>query len=355
MSDIIIIDDEISMCEGCRQTLEGEGYDVKIANDGTRGLEMIEKFHPHIAIVDLKMPGISGEEVLSGISRIDSSILPIVITGYGTIDSAVGSMKLGAFDFLTKPFDPDKLIESVRKAAEKINLKTKDAGKAAEHTHEKAEVNKQNVLLKGLENLGDYYSLGFKKQDYLAEIKELENDAEELGKNRLGKKEDILFDIVDQLSVVDDIIEKHEYKKNALIQILLDIQMKLKWLPEHVLKWTSGRLGVPLSRLYTIANFYEAFSLVPQGAYTVQVCTGTACHVRGASGLISKVSSLLGIQPGETDSKQLFSFKTVHCLGCCAMAPVVKIDDKYYNDPSLKELKKILNSYEEKEKATCQN
>ena len=112
--EVIVIDDDESMCEGCRQTLENEGFRAAIAFDGKQGLVLIKALHPKVALVDLKMPGMSGQEVIARISELDSSVVPIVITGYGTISSVIETMKVGAFDFLTKPFEPEKLIDSVK-------------------------------------------------------------------------------------------------------------------------------------------------------------------------------------------------------------------------------------------------
>ena len=112
--EVIVIDDDESMCEGCRQTLESEGFRAAIALDGKQGLILIKAIHPKVALVDLKMPGMSGQEVLARISELDSSVVSIVITGYGTINSVIETMKVGAYDFLTKPFEPEKLIDSVK-------------------------------------------------------------------------------------------------------------------------------------------------------------------------------------------------------------------------------------------------
>ncbi|MCK4351137.1 MAG: response regulator, partial [Candidatus Krumholzibacteria bacterium] len=117
-ADVLVIDDEQSICEGCYQTLEADGYRAVTAPDGRRGLELIETVHPKIVVVDLKMPGITGMEVLAEVSKIDPTIVSIVITGYGSVDSAVESMKIGAFDYLTKPFGPERLLKSVKRGIE---------------------------------------------------------------------------------------------------------------------------------------------------------------------------------------------------------------------------------------------
>jgi len=350
MADVVVIDDEESICEGCRQTLEAEGFRAAIARDGTEGLKLVEQSHPKVVLVDLKMPGISGMEVLASISEFDPSIVSIVITGYGSIDSAVETMKIGASDFLTKPFAPEKLLESVKRGMELAQ--PAEEAKVAERVvqpsevPEKAPLNKQNVVLKGLEVLGQYYSLGFKERQFFDELRCLESEAK-YHADRLGQvkeKGKAVLDIVRDLRLVDGIIQKYAFKKNALIQILLDIQMEFNWLPRHCLEWVSTRLNIPHTNIYTIANFYEALSLEPRGAHLIQICTGTACHVRGATGLVDRVSYILGIEPGQTDSEQLFTLETVHCLGCCALGPVMVVDGEYYSNPSTKQIQEIAAS-----------
>jgi len=349
-ADVVVIDDELSICEGCYQTLEADGYQATTAHDGRRGLELIETMHPKVVVVDLKMPGITGMEVLAEVSKIDPTIVSIVITGYGSVDSAVESMKIGAFDYLTKPFGPERLLESVkrgmmlneeRRAAAQLPV-APEAGEAAEGPA----LDQQTVALRSLELLGQYYSLGLDKRDFLGELTHLEAEArfhaETLG--RIREREKTLHDVLENLRVTDEVIALYGYEKSAVLQVMLEVQRRLNWLPRHVLKWISRRLKVSLGRLYTIANFYEALSLEPSGAHLIEICTGTACHVRGATRLNTTVSALLGIQPGQTDSDMIFTLKNVHCLGCCALAPVMKIGEQYYSKPTMKELEGIFDS-----------
>jgi len=301
------------------------------------------------------MPGISGIEVLEKIPDIDPAIVSIVLTGYGTIDSAVESMKIGAFDFLTKPLEPEKLVETVRRGMELNQLRSESNDTAIDPvteavTHETA-LDKQDVLLEGLSAISDGYAVGLDQSQFLGELKQLQAEAKFHARNlgNIKDRERAILAIANDLRMVDDIIRKHDYKKNTLIQIMLETQRELNWLPGYVLKWISGRLHISLAEIYTIASFYDAFGLEPQGVHTVKVCTGTACHVRGAPNLLKKVSSLLDIQENETDVDQMFTLKTVNCLGCCALAPVLQVDDTYSNNPSLPKLKKIFNSLEEQE------
>ena len=119
---ILIIDDEEVVLDACTQILEGGHYEMATAMDGAHGLGLIPEFRPDLVFVDLKMPGLSGFEVLEKIRDVDPTIVAIVITGYATVNSAVDSMKKGAFDFLPKPFTPDELRLITRRGLEKRRL-----------------------------------------------------------------------------------------------------------------------------------------------------------------------------------------------------------------------------------------
>ena len=128
---------------------------------------------------------------------------------------------------------------------------------------------------------------------------------------------------------IEQIIDKHHGDESALIEILLDIQNELHWLPSEALQLVSEKLQVPVSRVQHTATFYKAFSLVPKGRHEIHVCMGTACHVRGAPRVLEVVENLTGIRPGETDEDMKFSLDTVNCLGCCALGPVMEIDEQH--------------------------
>jgi NADH-quinone oxidoreductase subunit E len=129
---------------------------------------------------------------------------------------------------------------------------------------------------------------------------------------------------------IDKIIDKYQGDAGSLIQVLLEIQSENRWLPKEALEKVSKKLKVPLNRIQHIVTFYKAFSLVPKGRHEVHVCTGTACHVRGAPRLLDAVQDLIGIRPGETDLDLKFSLETVNCLGCCALGPVMVVDGEYH-------------------------
>lgn len=212
---------------------------------------------------------------------------------------------------------------------------------------------KQSVLLKAFEALAESYALGYDSQNFYDELKFLEQEAEGYAKTigLVDNKKKAILDTVNQFRKVDRIIKKYKNKKNALVQMLLDVQNEFNWLPRHILHWISARFDIPISKIYTIANFYEVLSLEPVGEHLIQVCQGTACHVRGSFELMQRVSAILGIGPGETDADMVFTLKSVHCLGCCALAPVMKIDEDYYSNPSIEDLKEIFVIYRKEKKA----
>ena len=228
---------------------------------------------------------------------------------------------------------------------------------------------KTDALLQGLDLMANYYALGLDLPPLNTELKELSDaflsshpcafgrsasggevqakrNAESL--KRIERREETIKEMAQDLRDVDRIIDRYEWKENALIQILLTIQKQKRWIPQHALRWISKRLDIPLSRIYTIASFYEALSTKPQGAHMFQVCLGTACHIRGGQQLLNRTEQVLGIKPDETDPELHYSLKTVHCVGCCALGPVVKVDEDYYSNPSIETLKKIAARCREK-------
>ena len=122
MAKLLFIDDEEIVLDSCTQILADSGYEITTTNDGTKGVDLIGEIHPDLVFVDLKMPGISGFEVIEKIHAVDPTIVSVVITGFATVSSAVEAMKIGAYDFLPKPFTPDELRLLTKRGLEKRKL-----------------------------------------------------------------------------------------------------------------------------------------------------------------------------------------------------------------------------------------
>jgi len=141
------------------------------------------------------------------------------------------------------------------------------------------------------------------------------------------------------------IVGKYEGKVGQLIPILQDIQAEFYYLPKEVLLQLSETMSIPISRVYSVATFFKAFSLEPRGKHIIDVCLGTACHVRGAAMLLDRIERSLGISRGETSGDSKFTLETVNCMGCCALGPVVRIDGKYFGRMKLDKVDPLLSRY----------
>ena len=135
-------------------------------------------------------------------------------------------------------------------------------------------------------------------------------------------------------------------KKGILIQLLLNIQEELNWIPPEAIRKINEKLKIPTSQIYRVASFYAALSLEPVGRHLVQVCLGTACHVRGGSKILDSVEDLLKIKAGKTTEDMKFTLSGVNCLGCCAQGPMLMVDTDYYGGVTTTQVEKILEKYE---------
>jgi NADH:ubiquinone oxidoreductase subunit E/NAD-dependent dihydropyrimidine dehydrogenase PreA subunit len=135
----------------------------------------------------------------------------------------------------------------------------------------------------------------------------------------------------EEVQAVESVLSRYGAYPSSLIQVLQDVNLQYRYLPENILKYISQRLGVPLPQVYHVATFYTAFSLEPRGEHTIKVCVGTACHARGAGQVLEGVERVLGIKAGQTTADSKFSLETVNCVGCCALGPVVVVDNDYHS------------------------
>jgi NADH-quinone oxidoreductase subunit E len=145
---------------------------------------------------------------------------------------------------------------------------------------------------------------------------------------------------------IDQIIDKYPNDASSLIQVLLEIQREYRWLSKEALEKVSKRLNAPLNRIQNIVTFYKAFSLIPKGRHEINVCTGTACHVRGAPRVLNAIEDAIGIKAGETDQDLKFTLETVNCVGCCALGPVIVVDGEYHGKLAPAESEAVLKKYD---------
>jgi NADH-quinone oxidoreductase subunit E len=144
---------------------------------------------------------------------------------------------------------------------------------------------------------------------------------------------------------VKEIAGKWRGKKGNLIMILHAIQNKYGYVPRPVSRILADTLDVPLARIYEVITFYNYFKLTPPGKYTISVCMGTACYLKGATEILAEIKSILNIEEGETTADGQFQLAPVRCLGCCSLAPVMMINGTIHGRVKRKEVVDIIAKY----------
>lgn len=143
---------------------------------------------------------------------------------------------------------------------------------------------------------------------------------------------------------IASVLDKYRYDKGMLVSILQDIQAEYNYLPKDAIVELSRGLDAPLSQVYSVATFFKSLSLKPRGRHLINVCLGTACHVRGAVRVLERIERELGIKPGETTQDLKYTLETVNCVGACALGPIVVVDGEYSGQMATDKVKPLLES-----------
>lgn len=148
---------------------------------------------------------------------------------------------------------------------------------------------------------------------------------------------------------VREILDNHPHaRRDSLIPILQEVQEAHGYLSREAIVLIGERLGLPASKIYGVATFYNQFRFQPQGRHHIQVCRGTACHVKGSAKVLETLVRELKADPGQTTRDGVFSLEVVACIGACGLAPVISIDGEFYAGVTPEKVKKILKTYRAK-------
>jgi NADH:ubiquinone oxidoreductase subunit E len=147
---------------------------------------------------------------------------------------------------------------------------------------------------------------------------------------------------------IDAIIAKYNAKNEALLMIMQDISDIYNYVPPEVIPVLVQKLGVKESLVYSVATFYKTISLEPRGKYIVNVCTGTACHVRGAEKITEALESRLNVKKGQTTDDGLFTLEAVRCIGCCASGPVITVNQDTHGGLDRSSVLKVIDDYSQR-------
>lgn len=145
---------------------------------------------------------------------------------------------------------------------------------------------------------------------------------------------------------LSQILNAYQDEKGTLIPILQEVQEELGYLSKEAVSQIAKCAKLSVNEVFGVASFYARFRFAPQGEHLVKVCLGTACHVRGGQRILEEVERELGIEPGETTEDHKFSLERVSCLGCCALGPVIVVDEEYYGKVAPAKVKEILRKYD---------
>ena len=151
---------------------------------------------------------------------------------------------------------------------------------------------------------------------------------------------------VKDMEIVQNIIKDFEISERSLVPILQKANDVYNYLPESVLRYIADQLDMPLSMVCRIATFYNAFSLEPRGKHIITICLGTACHVKGAERITATFESELGIKRGSTTKDMVFTLEAVRCIGCCGLAPVLKVGEEIHGLMTKGGVPELLKQYQ---------
>ncbi|NLY20833.1 MAG: NADH-quinone oxidoreductase subunit NuoE [Tissierellia bacterium] len=154
---------------------------------------------------------------------------------------------------------------------------------------------------------------------------------------------------INKFDDISDYIYKNDRDPSELIEVLHKTQELYGYIPEEIVPIISQQLRIPVSQIYGVVTFYSRFSFIPKGKYAISVCMGTACYVKGAQDILEEFSKELEIKTGETTEDLLFSIIETRCIGDCALAPVVTVNDEVYAHFDKKDVKKLLDDIRERE------
>lgn len=146
---------------------------------------------------------------------------------------------------------------------------------------------------------------------------------------------------------IDEIIEKYNSNREALLMVMQDISDIYNYVPPEVVPVLVDKFGVQESLVFSVATFYKTISLEPRGKYIISVCTGTACHVRGADKITDALERKLEINKGQTTDDLLFTLEAVRCIGCCASGPVITVNQNTHGGLDRSSAIKVVEEYEE--------
>ena len=320
---MLVIDDDSMVLSSCLRIFEAEGYYVATTTSPEEGLSLVLDTYFDAILCDWMMPGLDGMDVITRLDQTSPGSAVVMISGYPSIERATEAMKRGAMDYVAKPFTPDEIIKAVNEAMQrKEDEETKIIERFGRLT-KTGQISLPSIDEKILQAL----SAAIDERRRMGAQPSLESLSEP------ERLQEITFAVLD----------KYERDKNNLIAMLQAVHSYAGYLSYETIGLIARELQISEHDIFGTASFYAQFKFQKPGKHLIRVCSGTACFVSGGGVILEATKSRLNIVPGQTTEDDLFSLERVACLGCCALAPVVTIDDEVNGQMSPAKLSRAID------------
>jgi len=320
---MLVIDDDSMVLSSCLRIFEAEGYYVATTTSPEEGLGLVLDTYFDAILCDWMMPGLDGMAVITRLDQTSPGSAVVMISGYPSIERATEAMKRGAMDYVAKPFTPDEIIKAVNEAMQrKEDEETKIIERFGRLT-KTGQISLPSIDEKILQAL----SAAIDERRRMGAQPSLESLSEP------ERLQEITFAVLD----------KYERDKNNLIAMLQAVHSYAGYLSYETIGLIARELQISEHDIFGTASFYAQFKFQKPGRHLIRVCSGTACFVSGGGVILEATKARLNIVPGQTTEDGLFSLERVACLGCCALAPVVTIDDEVYGQMSPAKLSRAID------------
>ena len=320
---MLVIDDDPTVLSSCMRIFEAENFDVVTTTRPEEGLSLVLDTYFDVVLCDWMMPGLDGMDVITRLDETSPGSAVVMITGYPSIERATEAMKRGAMDYVAKPFTPDEVVKAVNEAIQR---------KEAEER-------------KIIEKFGSLTKTGQISLPSIDEkiLQSLSNAIDESRRMEAEPSLEALSEPERLQEMTCAVIDKYNRDTNNLIAILQAVHSYAGYLSYEAIGLIARELNISEHEIFGTASFYAQFKFEKPGKHLIRCCTGTACFVGGGGVILEAAKSKLGIVPWETTKDGMFSFERVACLGCCALAPVVTIDDEVFGQMSPAKLSRTID------------
>jgi len=318
-----VIDDDSTVLSSCQRIFEEENFYVVITTSPEEGLSLVLDTYFDMVLCDWMMPGLDGMDVITRLNETSPGSAVVMISGYPSIERATEAMKRGAMDYVAKPFTPDEIIKAVNEAMQR----------------------KQVEELKIIERFGTLAKTGQISLPSIDEkiLKTLSAAIDERRQIEAKPSLEFLSEPERLQEMTLAVLNKYTRDTNNLIPILQAVHSYAGYLSYETIDMIARELHMSEHEIFGTASFYAQFKFEKPGKHLMRCCTGTACFVRGGEVILEAAKSKLDIIPGQTTKDGMFSLERVACLGCCALAPVVTIDDEVYGQMNPAKLSRAID------------